>query len=138
MFRSPQFVTTVKIGIVTLNAYYFLIRRNGLWECLKNLIPQGKRRTWLTQRKAVEVLLTCYIGGVVLIPGQHKQFQMWYLELLPLLVAISGIQPLLIFAAYNNMFPANVVFEERVPHFLLLVALITLMLTVGPVNMVFI
>ena len=68
-------------------------------------------------------------------PGQHKQFQLWYIELLPLFIALTGVQPLLLLCLFNNLFPACEIVEMRVAHFLLLLSLIALMLTVGPINL---
>lgn len=41
------------------------------------------------------------------VPGTHLQFSLQYLELIPLLLAMTGLEPLLLFGVFNKWFPGT-------------------------------
>lgn len=81
------------------------------------------------------MLVVCFIGGMILMPGAHKQFALQYLELVPLLFLMGGSQPLLLFPFYHYMFPAPMVEQQDNPQFLLLMGIIGQMETIGSINL---
>ena len=133
-YESVKFSYFLKLGLVGLNVYYFFIRRNPLFRCLSNIFSfQTQKMTARDQRKTIEILTIQYVGGLIFfIPGGHFQFQLWYQELVPLLLMMSGFPVLGCFNLYRDMIP-NPSHEVNISHHQIFIGLLMLwMLTVGP------
>jgi hypothetical protein len=121
------------VPILAVNTYYFFVRRNCLFQSLKNIFKFSSE-TKLTakgQRKIFEVVSMCMISSVVLMPGGHQQFQFWYIYLLPIVIMSIDLPALAVFKIFNDIFP--VWFERRRgPHHIFTIGLMVYMLVIGP------
>ena len=125
---TPLYYKYVLTSIYTVvflafNVYYFFIRRNCFFQCYDNLlrdmrIKDGKP-TMLTQRsinKCLEIIVVSLISSCIIMPGGHENFQLWYINFIPMAIFIAGdllngyissssYHPLFLFKIYQDIFP---------------------------------
>ena len=127
------------MGILVVNVYYFFLRHWCLPQCFSNLfdtlnpkweLASRQTLTWLNQKKAIELLLISYLGGVQLVPGGHQQFQMWYWDYLPLAIEMTGFPAILTFKLYHDIFPCDI--RAPIVHHNFTILLSLWLLTFGP------
>lgn len=122
----------MQLGMVSVNVYYFFIRRGCLPQCLANLFSAGSKVMTVRDRKtAVEFLAIMYISGIMFIPGGHYQFQLWYQDLLPLAFMMTGLPVVVWFKLFLDVYPAAE-FENKELHQVVIMAFMFWLLTVGP------
>jgi hypothetical protein len=63
--------------------------------------------TYSAQRKALNIVIVLYLSGVNFVPGGHVQFQIWYLDLIPVAFMMTGINPILWYNVYSMLYPCN-------------------------------
>lgn len=68
---------------------------------------------------ALELVVVMYLTSTHLIPGGHRQFQIWYQQLVPLLLSMLPLPIWMTFAVYQNIYPNNV-FNPNVHHTVIL------------------
>ena len=89
-----------------------------------------KQLTFQNSKLAIELLIICYLAGAQLVPGGHQQFQMWYWDLLPLAMEMTGLPSFLTFKLYRDIYPAHLPHPMVHHHFSMLLSLWLLVL--GP------
>jgi len=129
-YNRQVFVTIMKASALALNVYYFFFRRWCLPRCIANIIPpSNKTMTFSSQRLAIELIVILYLTGSCFVPGGHTQFQLWYQDLIPLCLQMSGLPSFISFKLYLDMFPCH--FDSRNTHHLFLLSLCAYLLTIG-------
>ena len=94
--------------------------------------------TYSAQRKALNIVIVLYLSGVNFVPGGHVQFQIWYLDLIPVAFMMTGINPILWYNVYSMLYPCNFSqpltngYKDNKTHHIVLLATIGWLLTVGP------
>ena len=70
-----------KLGLPTLNVFFFFVRKNALWGCLSNLkeflqlrADPGASLTAKQRQQMIEILVVQYFCGIMMMPGAHGQF----------------------------------------------------------------
>lgn len=53
-------------------------------------------------------IVIVYIGSNQFLPGGHTQFQMWYAELMPITILLSGLPALCSFNLYHWVIPIDI------------------------------
>ena len=116
------------------NVYYFFIRRWCVPQCLSNLAktfnPGKSKLSYLQRRKLIELMIVMYLVGINFVPGGHQQFQLWYWDLLPIAIMMTGIPAAFTFALYHDIYPCRLA-HPNVQH-IFAMALSFLLLTWGP------
>ena len=101
LYSSPLFGSLTKGGILFLNVYYFFIRRQCLQPCLQNLAATFSSKTQTfgfgRVRKQIEILCVLMVASCAVMPGGHMQFQLWYVDWVPLLLFMTGLHPVFLF-----------------------------------------
>ena len=93
-----EFVTinNYKRVFMLYNFCYFFIRRNCFPLCYKNLkmsILEQKVNFKCTQRlmnKCLEIILIQYVVSCAILPGGHENFQIWYINFVPMTIFFAG------------------------------------------------
>lgn len=139
MYYEQWFVDGLKKCMLLVNVYYFFVRQwcvpqclsnvVGLFDCSRNLLYPHKLK-WSSQKKAIELMVICYIAGAQFVPGGHQQFQMWYWDLLPLAIEMVGLPSVLTFKLFHDIFPCRIVHPIVHHNFVLLLSF--WLLTAGP------
>ena len=135
MYYEQWFVDWLKKSMLLVNIYYFFIRQWCLPKCVYNLFDTFKAKgkpilTWALQKKAIELLVICYIGGVQFVPGGHQQFQLWYWDLMPLAIEMVGFPSFVSFKWFNDIFPCRII--HPIVHHTFSLVLAAYLLTFGP------
>ena len=63
-------------------------------------------------------------------PGGHQQFQMWYWDLIPLALAMTGFPMWAMFKLYHDIYPCRI--HQPIVHHVFALALSAYLLTIGP------
>lgn len=120
--------------MLIVNVYYFFVRQWCLPRCLYNLLDTFNFKkpvvTWALQKKAIELLIISYIGGVQFVPGGHQQFQLWYWDLMPLAISMVGLPSFIHFKWFNDIYPCRIIHPIVHHNFSLILA--AYLLTFGP------
>jgi hypothetical protein len=48
-----------------------------------------------------------YLAGVNFVPGGHQQFQLWYQDLMPIAIMMTGIPAVFTFSLFHDIYPAR-------------------------------
>ena len=62
-------------------------------------------------QKSAKVLLTGYLIGIAFMPGAHFQFQFWFIPIVPLVLALTGLPVILTFWIPYYFYPLDFEFE---------------------------
>lgn len=116
--------------MVAVNFYYFFLRRLCVGQCLTNLVrwPDGNMKE-KDRKLALELLVVSYLSGICMVPGGHQQFQIWYQELIPMALAMTGLPLQFLPKLWMDVWPSRL--EHPNVHHLLLLALCIYLLSAG-------
>jgi hypothetical protein len=81
-------------------------------------MPTWKKLTLVSSQQGIEIMVVLFLVGVNFVPGGHQQFQLWYVELVPLALMMTGFSPILTFWLYTSLYPCEL--AEREYHHLVL------------------
>ena len=56
----------------------------------------------------VDLLVIPFIGSTMFVPGGHKQFQLVYLDLIPLCFSMTPLPTIAFFKVFYDIYPCNV------------------------------
>mmetsp|Transcript_1105 Transcript_1105/g.2032 ORF Transcript_1105/g.2032 Transcript_1105/m.2032 type:complete len:136 (+) Transcript_1105:2132-2539(+) len=86
--------------------------------------------TFRKLRLAMEIFVVLLLAGINCVPGGHQQFQIWYMELIPLGFEMLGLPYALFYKLYYDVYPCRI--HDPNKHHHVLLALAIALLTVGP------
>ena len=71
-YESEYFCNAMKLATLSVNIYYFFVRRWCLPQCLSHLfsVPTGVM-SYAGRNKAVELMFVLLLSGVCFVPGGH-------------------------------------------------------------------
>lgn len=79
-----------------------------------------------------DILLIVYISSIAFVPGGHRQFLIWFVDLIPMALMMIGFEPLI----YTNLFVIVWCYSEKLKARMLMhvfhLAISFYLLTVGP------
>ena len=78
----------------------------------------------------MELLIVLYLAGLNFVPGGHQQFQLWYQDLIPLALMMTGLPAVFTYKLYNDIYPSRIVHPNV--HHMFSMALALFLLTIGP------
>jgi hypothetical protein len=52
-------------------------------------------------------MIIMYLAGVNFVPGGHQQFQLWYQDLMPIAIMMTGIPAVFTFSLFQDIYPAR-------------------------------
>ena len=118
--------------ILLMNVYYFFLRRCMLTGCLERLVDSayGKTNFKVTvadRTKCIEIILVLYVSACQCMPGGHENFQVWYLDLIPIIFFMTNLHPIFFFKVYIDLYP-GILHESDVIHHMFSLGLCTLLL----------
>jgi len=98
-----QYVLTehmIKI-MLGMNVYYFFIRRCMITGCVERLSDSLKCITNYTvtlgeRTKVLEVILVLYFSACQFMPGGHENFQVWFVDMVPIIMFMTNLHPILL------------------------------------------
>ena len=95
-----------------LNVWFFFVRKNLLPTCVQNLLNafssgKGVPMTLAKRRLAIEVCLVLWAVGCAFAPGAHLQFQLWWLALFPVLLALTPLPAWLVTLLHLELLPVH-------------------------------
>ena len=80
----------------------------------------------------IEIMFIMYVGSCQLMPGGHVNFQLWYIQLIPMLLFMSGLPPILLFKLYQDIYPGKLnQSNESTHHIMSLILMGFLLVYVG-------
>jgi len=124
----------LKASIAGINVWYFFIRKNCFIPCLYqlgNTFKNKKQLMTLSQcRTAIELILVLYLSGSNFVPGGHMQFQLWYIDLIPFALLMTGIPPVFTYSIFQFVYPSRI--DDPNVHHLTTLGLSFFLLTIGP------
>ena len=111
IYHEQWFVQALTKFMLGSNVYYFFIRRwcvpQCLWNLAKTFKPGTPKVTFAQRRKLIELMIIMYLAGVNFVPGGHQQFQLWYQDLLPIAIMMTGIPAVFTFSLFHDIYPAR-------------------------------
>lgn len=116
-YYNDAFFYFLKISMLMVNVYYFFIKMQTLPKCLDNLfssfdskfsLMRRVKLTWRHQRVLLTLMMVCYLAGAQFVPGGHQQFQMWYWDLLPMMIEMVGLPSVLTFKLFHDIYPCDI------------------------------
>jgi hypothetical protein len=139
-FVKAEFSDKVKACMLATNVWHFFVRKRAFQPCIDNLLATFSSKapgvkTHDQIRNTLEILLIGYICGVVFMPGANQQFQFWFIAIVPILLAMTGVPLILTFWIPNYLYPINGR-DPRHQHYFVL-ALSIWLITVGPTKNLF-
>ena len=75
-----------------------------------------------------ELLLVMYLSSMALLPGGHKQFWIWFIQLIPFTLMMIGFEPLIYFNLSQYFSPFSIPSIPHISHLLICLYL----LVIGP------
>ena len=75
-------------------------------------------------------MLISFVSGIIMLPGANVQFQIWYLEILPILIGMIGFDILIYFKIYSNIFPSRL--HHINVHHVTLISICLYLILIGP------
>jgi len=86
----------------------------------------------LKMQKSVEILIFGFLVGASMIPGGHRQFMMWYINLIPFAIEMLGLPWWLTSWWYQLVWPVDICsFDDRWIHQILTFFIISWLMTIG-------
>lgn len=67
-------------------------------------------RSHIMRQKQVEMLVVGLLIGVCLVPGGHRQFALWYINLVPFAIEMMGLPWFLTIWMFPNIWPCDTCF----------------------------
>lgn len=136
MYFKDAWLEFLQKVILFINVYYFFIRRNCMPKCLSQLWNTFSPQKCDTSHKlkdlrlCVELLVIAYLSGLAFLPGGHRQFFIWFVQLIPLAFMMIGFEPLV----YANWYALvwNFRHANRAIGHILHILICLYLLTIGP------
>lgn len=118
--------------ILALNVYYFFLRRCMLTGCIERLSDSLKCITNSTvtlgeRTKCIEIILILYVSACQFMPGGHENFQVWFVDMIPIIMVMTNLHPIFFFKLYMDVYPGTL-YQSDVLHHLLSLGLCGLLL----------
>jgi hypothetical protein len=118
--------------ILSMNVYYFFIRRQMLVGCVERLgdsiqLITNYKVTAAERSRCIEIMLILYVSACQLMPGGHENFQVWYVDLIPIVLFMTNLHPIFFFKIYMDIYP-GVLAQTDVLHHIFSLGLCALLL----------
>ena len=138
MYLKQHWLGFLKVCMLAVNVYYFFIRRFCLPKCLSQLFGTFSAKKDVMKYKdrklGIELMIFSYMSGLAFLPGGHRQFFIWFVQLVPFCFMMIGFEPIIYFNLFKNTWDHSNHGSENemgIMH-LTLLALCFYLITVGP------